>query len=61
MLFYLQNWNFDLAYQYSVTNGDFSPFMNYWDNDDASEDNVCNAVKVSNKRHQLLFTLSYKF
>ena len=55
------NWNFDLAYQYSVTNGDFSPFMNYWDNDDASEDNVCNAVKVSNKRHQLLFTLSYKF
>lgn len=55
------NWNFDLAYQYSVSNGDFSPFMNYWDNDDVSEDNVCDAVKVSNKRHQLLFTLSYKF
>lgn len=55
------NLNLDVAYQYSSTNGDFSPFMNYWDKDDASEDNVCNAVKVSNKRHQLLFTIGYKF
>ena len=55
------NLNLDVAYQYSSTNGDFSPFMNYWDNDDASEDNVCNAVEVSNKRHQVLFTIGYKF
>ena len=53
--------NLDVAYQYSSTNGDFSPFMNYIDNDDMSEDNVCDAVKVSNKRHQLLFTIGYKF
>ena len=25
--------NLDLAYQYSATNGDFSPFMTYVDND----------------------------
>ena len=53
--------NLDVAYQYSSTNGDFSPFMNYFDNNDKSEDNVCDAVNVSNKRHQLLFTIGYKF
>lgn len=53
--------NLDLAYQYSATNGDFSPFMTYVDNDFADEDNICDAVKVSNKRHQLLFTLGYRF
>ena len=53
--------NFDLAYQYSTTNGDFMPFMNYWDSEYVEDDNVCNVVEVSNKRHQLLFTLGYKF
>jgi len=53
--------NLDVAYQYSATNGKFSPFMNYVDNDDISEDNVANQVDVSNKRHQLLFTVGYKF
>ena len=55
------NMNLDVAYQYSSTNGEFSPFMNYFDNNDKSEDNVCDAVNVSNKRHQLLFTIGYKF
>ena len=53
--------NFDIAYQYSATNGEFSPFMNYWDNDNNADDNLCNAVKVGNKRHQVLFTLGYTF
>jgi len=53
--------NLDLAYQYSATNGEFSPFMNYVDNETALDDNICNAVKVSNKRHQVLLTLGYTF
>ena len=53
--------NIDLAYQYSATNGEFSPFMSYVDGDSALDDNIANIVKVSNKRHQVLFTLGYTF
>ena len=53
--------NFDLAYQFSSTNGEFSPFMNYVDGDTAADDNIANIVKVNNKRHQVLFTLGYTF
>lgn len=53
--------SFDLAYQYSKTNGDFYPFMSYVDDSEPKFDNVCDAVKVSNKRNQLLFTVGYKF
>lgn len=53
--------SFDLAYQYSHTNGDFYPFMSYVDDSEPKFDNVCDAVKVSNKRNQLLFTVGYKF
>lgn len=53
--------SFDLAYQYSQTNGDFYPFMSYVDNSEPKFDNVCDAVKVSNKRNQLLFKVGYKF
>ena len=53
--------SFDLAYQYSQTNGDFYPFMSYVDDSEPKFDNVCDAVKVSNKRNQLLFTVGYKF
>lgn len=56
-----RNWTIDLAYQYSQTDGDFYPFMSYMDNDKQAYDNVCDAVKVSNKRNQLLLTLGYKF
>ena len=58
----------DLAYQYSAQSGDFSPFDGY---ETTYEDpgtsvaehisNYCNAVKVDNKRHQLLLTLGYHF
>lgn len=67
--------SFDLAYQYAQTNGKFHPFADsYLDytypgqdsngNDvtmTESLDNYANAVKVSNKRNQLLLTLIYRF
>lgn len=56
-----RNWTIDLAYQYSQTDGDFYPFMGYVDNENNKYNNVCDAVKVSNKRNQLLLTLGYKF
>ena len=61
------NMSFDVAYQYSAQNGQFHPFMDSWgefDNCDGTYENITNyadAVKVSNKRHQLLFTMGYKF
>ncbi len=56
-----RNWTIDLAYQYSQTDGEFYPFMGYVDNENKKYNNVCDAVKVSNKRNQLLLTLGYKF
>lgn len=67
--------SFDLAYQYAQINGKFHPFADsYLDytypgqdsngNDvtmTESLDNYANAVKVSNKRNQLLLTLTYRF
>lgn len=52
----VDKFSFDLAYQYSQTDGTFSP---YYDVLDAT--NVAESVSVSNKRHQLLFTLGYTF
>lgn len=46
----------DLAYQYSQTDGTFTPFSDVLDATNAAE-----SVDVSNKRHQLLFTLGYSF
>ena len=59
----VSKFSFDLAYQYSAQSGDFSPFMNYYASaeDGPEYDNVSNAVKVDNKRHQLLLTLGYHF
>ncbi len=52
----------DLAYQYTQTNGEFYPFMSYYaDANSAVTSNVADAANVSNKRHQLLLTLGYKF
>lgn len=58
-----KNFSVDLAYQYSAQSGDFSPFMSYEaaPNDPQEYSNFCNAVKVDNKRHQLLLTLGYHF
>lgn len=46
----------DLAYQYSQTDGKFTPF-----NDVLDVTNKAESVDISNKRHQLLFTLGYTF
>ena len=57
-----KNFNIDLAYQYSAQKGDFYPFMNYYESNTSSpEDNIATITKVSNKRHQLLLTLGYRF
>jgi hypothetical protein len=48
------NMNLDASYQYSTTDGDFYPF----------QPNIVGGVapaSVSNKRHQVLFTLGYTF
>ena len=57
-----KNMFFDAAYQYSQTNGDYYPFM-YYDNDKVSANNniVPTATKVKFDRHQLIFTVGYKF
>ena len=64
-----EGWNFDLAYQYSATKGQFFPFqsMNFTDivpNDDGSYNYEINASTPSDvkfNRHQLLFTVGYTF
>lgn len=57
----VNHFNFDLAYQYSSTSGDYYTFMPYVDNTDESEDIVPGVDEVSNKRSQLLFTVGYRF
>ena len=57
----LDKLNLDLTYQYSASEGDFYPFMSYRDAEFIDYDNVANAVKVNNKRHQLLCTIGYTF
>lgn len=65
-----KKFNVDLAYQYSRTTGEFFPFMGYSDlaatgesqrKYDSNYDNFCDGQKVSNKHHQLILTLGYKF
>lgn len=51
--------NIDLAYQYSMTDGDFHPMQPY-----ASHSSIAvntGVTNVSNNRHQLLLTLGYTF
>lgn len=55
------NWNIDVAYQYSQQDGDFYPFMSLMSDEYAQLNNIAPATKVSNKRHQLLLTVGYKF
>ena len=57
----LGKWNFDMAYQYSATKGDFHPFATYIDPKYESEDNYAGAVEVKNDRSQMLFTIGYHF
>jgi len=51
----VDGWNFDLAYQYNTTSGDFHPMQAY----EAGQDT--GVMKVNNKRHQILLTLGYTF
>lgn len=48
--------NLDVAYQYSATNGTFYAFQDY-----NSNGRGMGATDVSNKRHQVLFTIGYRF
>ena len=52
----------DLAYQYSVTKGDFFPFVDSEYIDESTHYiNVAPVTKIDFKRHQVLFTLGYTF
>lgn len=59
------NFGVDVAYQYTTTSGDFSPFMSFTHeagyDDEAYLDMSANAVSVKKDRHQFMATLSYKF
>ena len=57
------SFSLDLAYQYNVQKGSFSPFMCYYAQEGAVDitDNVVKPVEVKNNRHQLLLTLGYRF
>ena len=57
----INKWNLDLAYQYSTSEGEFAPFMNYVDSEYEDWDNLTNMVKVDNKRHQILCSVGYTF
>lgn len=68
--FTAKNWTIDAAYQYSAQNGDFYPFTScdysYTSTTDGTTstvnvDNVAPKTSVTNKRHQVLFTVGYKF
>ncbi len=53
--------NLDFAYQYSHTNGDFYPFMSYYDSSSSAASCVVGATKVSHDRSQIMATLSCRF
>lgn len=53
----------DLAYQYSMTKGDFFPFADgqYYQTSNFYMENTCPETKIDFKRHQILFTMGYRF
>lgn len=55
----LDKFTLDLAYQYSSQNGRFHAFNDYFG--DKGNSNLCDAIDVANKRHQVLLTLGYHF
>jgi long-subunit fatty acid transport protein len=64
----LDQFRLDLAYQYSLREGDFYPYMNnvsssYFDASDQYQvlTNECEPVNVKDNRHQVLCTLTYTF
>lgn len=60
--FRMDKFTFDIAYQYSCTDGTFYPFSDVSGIADSDgNSNIATPCSVSNKRHQLLFTLGYTF
>lgn len=57
----VNNWNIDLAYQYSTQKGDFHPFATYIDKESKAEDCVGTVSELKNNRSQLLLTVGYRF
>lgn len=59
----IDKFSFDLAYQYNVQKGRFHAFTENFVDDQTFKvnENICDAVDVNNKRHQILFTLGYHF
>lgn len=60
----INKFSLDLAYQYSVRNGDFYPFvddLNYEEPTGFYMENTCKPTEVNFKRHQVLLTLGYTF
>ena len=70
----IDKFRFDLAYQYQTRDGEFYPFMNNYstsfdayDADGNTTGNIvtltnnCDPVKVKDRRHQVICTLSYTF
>lgn len=51
----------DVAYQYSKTDGEYFPFMSVYSDDLDDNNNICDATKVSDKRHRVVFTIGYRF
>lgn len=50
----------DIAYQYSQTDGEYYPFMSYTSST-AADNCIADMAKVSEKRHQVLLTIGYRF
>ena len=70
----IDKFRIDLAYQYQMRNGDFYPFLpnystSYYEKNAQGQEtgniitliNDCEPVKVKDRRHQLICTLSYTF
>ena len=58
----VNKFNFDIAYKYSSTSGEFYPFLEYTTDDPSSDlNNICGYEKVENKRHQVMLTMGYTF
>jgi len=66
--FTFDKFRLDLAYQYSMRDGDFYPYMNGVSaqyitdlGETVTLSNACNPVRVKDNRHELHCTLSYSF
>lgn len=59
----IDNLRLDLAYQYSVKNGDYYPFDNlpYSEDNGFVMENSCQPTSVDFKRHSVIFTIGYTF